>query len=280
MSRLFTDQARYWKSPLLPGAEMLTAEYREHAFVPHWHEHYVFAVITAGAEEYAYCGAEHVATPGTIAAINPGEVHTGSRAVDEGWAYRVFYPQVSVMTRLAAELAGRPADDPGCLPWFPGRVIADPEAASMLARAHVLLESGADPLAAETALHQGFALLIGRHAENRPAPANPPADAARVARMCELLAADPAEPLTLSALAAAVGLSPFHAARLFARAVGMPPHAWRIQLRLNRAQDLLRRGLSVTEAAAATGFTDQSHFTRHFKRAHGVPPGLWAVGGR
>ena len=36
-------------------------------------------------------------------------------------------------------------------------------------------------------------------------------------------------------LAQAVGLSPFHAARLFTRTNGMPPHAWRNQLRLQRA---------------------------------------------
>jgi len=276
VSRLFTDQARYWRSPLLPGAEMLTAEYREHAFAPHWHEHYVFAVVTAGAEGYSYCGAEHVATPGTIAVINPGEVHTGSRAVEEGWAYRVFYPQVAVIAGLAEALAGCPVG----APWFPGQVVADADLAVRLARAHVLLESGADALAAETALNAAFSLLIARHARNRPLPARLTADAGRVARMQEKLAADPAEPVTLSELAASVGLSPFHAARLFARQVGMPPHAWRVQLRLNRAQELLRRGLSVTEAAAATGFTDQSHFTRHFKRAHGVAPGRWVLGGR
>ncbi len=83
------------------------------------------------------------------------------------------------------------------------------------------------------------------------------------------------ETLSLGELAAVVGLSTFHAARLFSRSVGMPPHAWRNQLRLQHAQSLLRQGKSVTEVASATGFADQSHFTRHFKRAYGVAPGRW-----
>ena len=89
------------------------------------------------------------------------------------------------------------------------------------------------------------------------------------------LAEDLAMPLTLKQLADVVGLSPFHATRLFSASVGMPPHAWRNQLRLSRALGLLRQGMSVTDVAAATGFTDQSHFTRHFKRAYGIAPGRW-----
>jgi AraC-like DNA-binding protein len=46
-------------------------------------------------------------------------------------------------------------------------------------------------------------------------------------------------------------------------------------MRLTRSLGALRAGVPVTEVAAASGFTDQSHFTRHFKRAFGVPPGRW-----
>ncbi|WP_231753044.1 helix-turn-helix transcriptional regulator [Burkholderia sp. TSV86] len=87
------------------------------------------------------------------------------------------------------------------------------------------------------------------------------------------LAADLSETVTLDDVAQAAGLSPFHAARLFARVTGMPPHAWRTQLRLQRALAPLRAGASVADVAAACGFFDQSHFTRHFKRMFGCRPG-------
>jgi len=287
----FRDCARYWRSPLLPGADMLTAEYREHEFAPHWHEAYTVPVIEAGAEAYAYQGGQYVAEAGTVPVINPGEIHTGSRAMEAGWRYRVFYIPVDFIEQLARDIASAPQP----MPRFPAGALRDPDLAARVARAHRLLEErvdlssgespsggdppGGDPLAAETALFDAMSTLIVRHALTHPEARRPSPDPPRVALMKERLAADLTEPLSLSALAADVGLSPFHAARLFAQATRMPPHAWRNQLRLQRALAPLREGVSVAEVAAACGFTDQSHFTRHFRRMFGVPPGRWQAGG-
>ena len=161
------------------------------------------------------------------------------------------------------------------MPWMPDDSIKDPEVAAHLAHAHRVLEAGADMLAAESALIAAFALLITRHARTRPQALALRSDGARVAEMQATLAEDLTAPLTLTQLAESVGLSSFHAARLFSSSVGMPPHAWRKQLRLSRALGMLRQGMTVTDVAAATGFTDQSHFTRHFKRAYGIAPGRW-----
>src|SRR3954467_15283222 len=46
----FRNSARYWRTPLLPGADLLTAEYHDHEFAPHWHDAYTIPVIVAGAE--------------------------------------------------------------------------------------------------------------------------------------------------------------------------------------------------------------------------------------
>lgn len=267
------DRARLWRSPLLPDAELLTAQYYAQEFAPHWHEGFSIPVIQSGAQHYHYRGTRCTAGVGSIAAINPGEVHTGERATDTGWSYRAFYPSVAWMQALASDIAGRPME----VPWLPDGVIHDAEVAGTLARAHRLLEADTEALQAETALTGAFALLLSRYARTRLQAQDPHPDARRVARMKDLLLADLSAPLALSTLAGAVGLSPFYAARLFSRSVGMPPHAWRKQVRLNRAQELLRRGVSVTEVAQAQGFSDQSHFTRHFKRAFGVAPGRWQL---
>jgi AraC-like DNA-binding protein len=117
--------------------------------------------------------------------------------------------------------------------------------------------------------------LLVRYGRTRPSAPRFTCDDARVVTMKEQLADDLAAPLKLADLAEAVGLSQFHAARLFSRVTGLPPHAWRNQIRLQRSLGPLRAGASVADVAAANGFTDQSHFTRHFRRMFGVPPGRW-----
>jgi len=81
--------------------------------------------------------------------------------------------------------------------------------------------------------------------------------------------------VTLSDIAAAVHLSPFHLTRLFKQTLGVSPHQYLIQVRVNSARSLLTAGSgerSLAEVASAVGFADQSHLTRHFKRLLGVTP--------
>jgi AraC family transcriptional regulator len=78
---------------------------------------------------------------------------------------------------------------------------------------------------------------------------------------------------TLSDLAGAVNLSPYHFARLFKQSTGRAPHQYVIEARVEEAARLLRAGnLSVGEVAYRVGFADQSHLTRHFKRRYGLTP--------
>jgi AraC family transcriptional regulator len=81
--------------------------------------------------------------------------------------------------------------------------------------------------------------------------------------------------VALSDIAEAVHLSPFHVARLFKQGLGVSPHQYLIQVRVNSARSLLSAGSgerSLAEVASAVGFADQSHLTRHFKRVFGLTP--------
>lgn len=83
------------------------------------------------------------------------------------------------------------------------------------------------------------------------------------------------ERIALETLAEIAQLSVYHFARAFRESVGMPPHAYIVRRRIERAQRLLRStDLSLSEIALKVGFTDQSHFSRHFRRLTGMSPGL------
>ncbi|WP_353189267.1 AraC family transcriptional regulator [Pandoraea pnomenusa] len=277
----FRNAPLYWRSSLVPEGDMVTAEYNDHTFAPHWHDAYTFACIIEGAERYAYRGGEHVADAGSVAIIHPGEVHTGARETDFGWRYRVFYLPVGfvqgVQRQLTSPLAGLAAPD-DALPWFGENVVRDAQAMQRLVAAHRLLQTGADPLVAESALIDAVSMMLIRHAQARVPDMPVHRDAVRVETMKARLSADLTESMSLTSLAEAVDLSPFHAARLFSRETGLAPHAWRNQLRVARALPALRAGASATDVALAQGFNDLSHFTRYFRRAFGVSPGKWRAG--
>jgi AraC-like DNA-binding protein len=80
------------------------------------------------------------------------------------------------------------------------------------------------------------------------------------------------ENIKLQELAEVASLSPFHLNRVFRAQVGLPPHEFQSQLRIEKAAKLIAQKKSFAEIAFETGFADQSHFNRFFKRYTGVTP--------
>lgn len=98
----------------------------------------------------------------------------------------------------------------------------------------------------------------------------------RIRRSLEEIEARLAEDSGLVELAAAVGLSPSHYATLFRQATGMPPHAWLMKRRVERACEMvLNPSASVTEIAFALGFPSSQHFATVFRKHMGVTPTDW-----
>ncbi|MGH8355010.1 MAG: AraC family ligand binding domain-containing protein [Pseudomonas sp.] len=262
------EQTRFWQSRELDGVELLHAHYIEQRFAPHVHEGFVFAVIERGAHRFQHRGSDHLAPAGSMILINPDELHSCSKAHEHGWRYRAFYPEVSQVTGVLAELElGQ-----GGLPSFADSVLHDPWLSQAFADLHRSLGSPGSALQQQTAWREAILLLFQRHARI-PRAAAPGREPLSVTRAKELLHARLAAPPSLEQLAAAVNLSPFHFARVFRRATGLPPHAWLKQRRLEQARALLKSGCAPVSVATQLGFADQSHLTRQFKQAYGVGPG-------
>lgn len=103
-------------------------------------------------------------------------------------------------------------------------------------------------------------------------------DEAAVAKARRLL--DGAEePLTLEALAAAVGYAPHHFQRVFSRAVGLSPAAYARARRVAAAERALGDAKSVTEAIYAAGYGSSSRFYAETKEQLGMTPSAWRNGG-
>jgi AraC-like DNA-binding protein len=94
-------------------------------------------------------------------------------------------------------------------------------------------------------------------------------------RICEYIESHLEEKVTIVALAAMAGLSVHHFVRAFRQSVGLPPHSYLLQRRLEQVERMLRdTELPLSEIAVSAGFSDQSHLARHFRRLTGMSLGV------
>ena len=95
----------------------------------------------------------------------------------------------------------------------------------------------------------------------------------RLRRIIEYIDAHLTDDLGLTELSEIAGLNPHHFAHAFKQSVGMPPHRYIVEHRVEKARRLLEdRRQSIADIATACGFANQSHFTEHFRRVVGVTP--------
>jgi AraC-like DNA-binding protein len=66
--------------------------------------------------------------------------------------------------------------------------------------------------------------------------------------------------------------SKFHFIRVFKKIYGMTPHQYLINVRIERAQQLLRLNTTVTQTCFEVGFHSVSSFTSLFKKLSGISP--------
>jgi AraC family transcriptional regulator len=77
-------------------------------------------------------------------------------------------------------------------------------------------------------------------------------------------------------LAELANLSPFHFTRAFKQSVGVAPHRYQTQLRIDRAQQMLQHSKApVTEIALGVGYESSQALARAFLRHVGTAPSAW-----
>ena len=79
--------------------------------------------------------------------------------------------------------------------------------------------------------------------------------------------------LKIAEIATVVGMSPYYFSRLFRQSMGLSPHEYLTQRRLELAKQMLKKtNLPIIEITAEVGFNSQSHFITLFKKHVGTTP--------
>jgi len=98
------------------------------------------------------------------------------------------------------------------------------------------------------------------------------ADLAHLRRARDRIDRDYAEPLDVPAMARTALMSPAHFSRKFRAAYGETPYAYLMTRRIERAQALLRHGMSVTDTCVTVGCTSLGSFSSRFTEIVGETP--------
>ena len=253
-----------------PGVYSTHIDSDQH-FGRHFHDTYGFGFLEHGAQTWWSGRGTVRGYPGDVISTNPGEVHDGRPLGRPTRRWRIVYMDVDTMTRLIDREGEELAI---CQPVVQDRVLTRSlrRLFSRLDRWNGAPRSAADALGCEEALVDSCVRLMARHGSTRcstPVPREP------LAYVRERLADDSSGVPSLADLAAITGLSRYQVLRRFEQTYGLPPHAWVLRQRAERARLLIRAGRTLVAAALECGFADQSHMTRVFVRQFGFTPGAW-----
>jgi len=233
-------------------------------FEKHYHDTYTVGLTYSGFLK-AYNLYKHYDSYRYSARINnPGEIHGG---VSHNWSHVNFYPKVELLSNLYEQMFFEKK-----VPYFQKHIIDDKV---LFEKLNTFFNSSFhqdEQLQIETNLIDALSYLILNYTTYTKDFSKLFDDKKIIKSTLEYIDDCIEQNITLETLAKNCSLSKFHFLRVFKKELGLTPHSFIINERINRAHMLIQKGTSISEASLQVGFSDQSHFTRNFKRYFGCSP--------
>ena len=260
----------FWRDPALPFLEGRRARGSLSCYAPHTHPSFSIGIVDAGRSVFALADRSLAIAPGDVVVVQADDVHSCNPQDLSSWSYRMFHLDHAWLHRL---LAGSPVTR-GMLPSIPSQVLRHPRAVVLMDRITAVLDDAAGGKEARIAACLIELLLrCARIGVQETATATLHAQRkAGLDSAHAYLQEHCRESIALDTLADVAGLDRYQLIRQFRRRYGLTPHALLLDMKINQARSLLRQGSSLSDAAYATGFADQSHFHRSFKSRVAVTP--------
>jgi AraC-like DNA-binding protein len=267
-----TGRVNFFQSPDVKGLEILTCSDTTYCFPPHFHNAYCIWLTLSGAEVYTQKGNSDVLKPGDLGIIAPGEVHSNLTFESDTRQLITFYMEQEYLAKLSEDIQGNTRKV-----QFRTRYQKDPKAISLLLGLKSSLDIPEQSMGRMEKLFDAFAYLISSYGENNFDELISGYEAKRVKKIIDIFHSCICDDIKLDYLAGQLHCTQHYLIRFFKKHVGLSPHAYLIQLRLEKAKRLLQNNIPISHVAQETGFADQSHLTRHFRNKFGIPPGAYQL---
>jgi AraC-like DNA-binding protein len=251
-----------------PGISLLRARFSRQSFSPHMHPELVLATTVEGSGRFECLGTPHVTVPGHLLVTNPYDPHRGGTIQGETWMYYALYIDAAQLARFRKRLG----EELHAQLHVRSGAINDNFLCNLFLFTHQTLLVSRDAGECDRAVFDLLAQLLRRHGELRGASLGNRHRDIMLGLVDNYVRRNLKRTITIAELSRLAHCSESHFIHSFHKHVGMPPHAYILQARLEEARGLLLRGYSLAQAAGFAGFCDQSHLNRHFKRVHGITP--------
>lgn len=247
----------------VPGVEAISI-ISDRSFPRHTHDEFGLGYLVDGAQKSWSGRGEVEAAAGDIITVNPGELHDGIGRKGSPRHWRMLF--------LASETIERITEHSEAKFEMHYPVLRDERKQALVAQAIFALTcDDPDPDHIEEQLLLALRSMMDSVSEAQPTKIH----SCAVKRVVERIEAESALPLSLSDYAVTAQMSRYQILRHFSAQVGTTPHAFLLQHRVKQARLHMQTGISLADAAIASGFADQSHMTRAFVRQLGITPGSY-----
>ncbi|WP_244630951.1 AraC family transcriptional regulator [Aureimonas sp. ME7] len=246
------------------GLERIEAFFDGKGYEMHRHDTYAIGLTLSGVQSFHYRGRVRHGLAGGALVLHPDEKHDGQAGTEGGFRYRMLYIEPAM---IQAALGGQP------LPFVEGGLSADARLLPAIARLLSGLDRALDPLEREDGVYD-LAMALACLSKRGPEKAARIIDHRSAERARSFLHSRPAA-VDLGLLERLTGRDRWSLSRDFRALFGTSPYRYLVLRRLDDVRALMRAGHPLADAAAASGFSDQSHMTRHFKSAFGLTPSQW-----
>lgn len=257
----------FWTDANLPHVEMRFTRHSAESYKAHSHQEFCVGAVTYGVTLTTMREQTYAVSPGFLVLIDPELVHRCNPLEGSVRSYIMAYFDVQWCCSLQETLFGKQEKF-----ISPDTTLLESDVLfnSLLELAN-LLSSDAFSLEKTEKLTQFASDLFARVSDLTVATF----DTGQYGIIPEVkwyLEQQLERNITLDELAVTFRCNPYHLLRSFKKIVGLPPHAFMLNARIERAKQLLLDGVPLAAVAAETGFADQSHFHKTFRSILAATP--------
>lgn len=271
----FISEIKAWKNGNLFYERYIYCGGKNQPLDAHSHPEYQIGLAVNTLGKYIFRRESRYTPPKKLSVIHSGETHRpdGVFPDDKKFGYLMLYVSPEEMRRAAQESGWRKSNE---LPFFKEFTFDNPHLLRKYVNLHRLSAQPNERLAADVEKTTFLTLLIKNFSQTKQPDVLLTAHRKAIFAARDYLNAHFAEQISLDELARVAGVSKYHLCRKFGAVVGVPPHVYQRQLRLNRAKKLLVEKRDIRDIALELGFYDQSHFGKYFKKFAGTTPHAYA----